>query len=67
MMERCKFRDLEIGEHFHGWGDLISNYDTPRMCLFRKVDEDRCVEIEDGEESQTNLIDGGMEVMVEKE
>lgn len=41
-----KFRDLKIGESFECYGDTFINYDYPKICICRKVEEDVAEEID---------------------
>ena len=56
------FKDLAIGDFFEGYGDQISNYNYPKICLFKKTGENTATEIEDGKETQHNLISDNTKV-----
>jgi len=61
---KIKFKDLKIGDIFYGYGygDQLSNYNYPKECVFKKTDDHTATEIEDGSETQHNLISEDTEV-----
>jgi hypothetical protein len=52
-----KFKDALMGTLFEDYGDMISNYDYPKICLFKKIGPYTVVEIENGKETMQCLID----------
>jgi len=46
MSKTIKFKDLETGEQFECYGDTCINYDYPKICKCRKIDETTAEEID---------------------
>ena len=51
-----KFKDIRVDEVFFGWGDLVSNYDFPKACEFKKVNDSTAMDVTDGNTSTGMLV-----------